>query len=253
MADVHVSRLPPVVGICSSSHQASAIVFLAACEDVGGPIQYGATSTLQVVHGADQTGVVQSRLESPITFETAAPHGDPFPATIRVILVGEGFIDHENGDWAYGTGQSIEVHNATAATVVWVLGGGIGSQRLRAIAYQPGEPNTDSLEAIVKATATRDELNNIVQHGNSQVGNAGETLARPLGIELTDRWGNGYCEIVVRWSVLSREGNLSTDSTSTDWFGEASVEWVLGNAVEPQSVIASIEGVGDLLFTATAR
>lgn len=230
-----------------------AVLTFACGSDLGGPPD-PVVRSLVVVQGANQTGVVYSALDEPVTFQTASPDGDPFPATIVVTLLEDDYIRNDSiGRGVGGVGQSLTFSETTSATVEWRLGAGIGGHRLRAIAFQPSAPDADTLEVVVTATAVPDELSNVVQLGNNQVGNAGEALPLPLGVELTDKYGSPYWDVVVTWSVTAGDGTLSAETTQSDWWGRATVEWTLGPSAGTQTVIATVEDVGEVLFTATAR
>jgi hypothetical protein len=97
--------------------------------------------------------------------------------------------------------------------------------------------------------------------GDKQSGVPGQALATPLTIALTAADGSPLAGDTISWSVVTGSGSLSATSVVTDVAGGASVTWILGNEVGPQSVKASVRwktGFGgngvsnfDAPFTAT--
>ena len=88
--------------------------------------------------------------------------------------------------------------------------------------------------------------------GDGQAGVVGAALGTPLVVQVTAS-GAPQAGVPVTWDVGGGGGSLSAASTSTGSDGRAQVAWTLGTAAGAQSVTASIQGGGQVTFTATAR
>jgi hypothetical protein len=68
----------------------------------------------------------------------------------------------------------------------------------------------------------------VIQEGNQQTGRALQTLANPVKVRITDRFGNGVPGETVQFVPLSGGGAVSPASVVTDVSGLAAVQWALG-------------------------
>jgi len=93
-----------------------------------------------------------------------------------------------------------------------------------------------------------------VTAGNRQTGFVTADLDTSLTVAITDANGLPIIGTPVAWAVTSGGGTLSTDTATTNTFGEARVVWTLGNSPGPQSVAANAAGLPALsgTFAATA-
>jgi adhesin/invasin len=98
-----------------------------------------------------------------------------------------------------------------------------------------------------------------VTAGSAQTGFVTGPLADNLQVTLTDANGLAVVGSPVVWTVTSGGGTLSadsvtTDTVTTDAFGESNVSWTLGNTAGAQTVTAAAAGSPTLSasFTATA-
>lgn len=79
--------------------------------------------------------------------------------------------------------------------------------------------------------------------GNGQMGAAGTILSLPLGVRLSDQYGNPVGESAVSFSVLSGNGGIVGGTVLSDAYGDAtSGAWTLGSALGAQQVRAESEG-----------
>ena len=110
------------------------------------------------------------------------------------------------------------------------------------ITCSSNEPNPPA-EAAVLAMAG----------GNSQSAPAGQALANPIGVRVTDDNGDPVADVTVEWSE-GDGGSVSASSVSTDDDGRASVTWTLGPAAGSQTATAAVDGLdgSPVQFTATA-
>ena len=245
---IRLGRIPlsPLVGVV--------VLFAVACGDEAGvtgpdPITL---SEIRVYSGGYQSGMVGAFLDSNIVFEVIGSHGERINATVFVSLMTEGLIRTPNVT-SNSIGPSIGFGSTTTATVEWQLGPRAGRNEVKATAILANRTSTDPVEARVYAFADPGELNHVVQIGNNQTGPAGVALPLPIGLALSDRYGNAIDDVLITWSVVGGGGSLPTDTTRTDVSGRADLVWTLGSTVGQQSVLAEIEGGTSVTFTATAN
>lgn len=86
--------------------------------------------------------------------------------------------------------------------------------------------------------------------GDGQRGLAGEALQRPLRVRVEPALAGER----LRWEVLEGGGRVEPASTSTDANGEASAQWILGEANQPQRLRVQLDdGSQALDFTAVSE
>lgn len=86
----------------------------------------------------------------------------------------------------------------------------------------------------------------------AQTGVVGQALATPITVVVTDQNNAPLANAVVTWSVSSADGTLSTQSSTTDASGDASVVWTLGTSAGLDSLTASLPNGTTAVITATA-
>jgi adhesin/invasin len=98
-----------------------------------------------------------------------------------------------------------------------------------------------------------------VTAGNGQTGFVTAPLATDLQATLTDAKGLAVVGAPVVWTVTAGGGTLSidsvtTDTVTTDSYGNSTVSWTLGNTPGPQTVTAAVGGSPTISgsYTATA-
>jgi alpha-tubulin suppressor-like RCC1 family protein len=87
--------------------------------------------------------------------------------------------------------------------------------------------------------------------GEGQHGVAGAALGSALMVRVTDSDGRPSPGARVAWTASA--GSLSSDATETNETGQSGVTWTLPAVPGVYTARATAEGVGDLLFTATAQ
>jgi WD40 repeat protein len=105
------------------------------------------------------------------------------------------------------------------------------------------EPNPPPPEAAALAMAG----------GNSQSAPAGQPLANPIGVRVTDDNGNPVADVTVDWHA-NDGGSVSASSTTTNEDGRSTVTWTLGPTAGSQTAVAAVDGLdgSPVQFTATA-
>lgn len=91
-----------------------------------------------------------------------------------------------------------------------------------------------------------------VVSGNGQVGVAGQRLAQPIVVHVSDQDGASIANAVVNWAVVFGGGSVNDSSTTTDANGNTSVTWTLGPATGADTLRASIANGAFVIITATA-
>jgi predicted small lipoprotein YifL len=200
-----------------------------------GRVRAAAPARTALVAGADQTGQVAEALGEPVRVRVQDAFDNPV----------EGALVRWNAAMGGGSvpSDSAAADSAGIAETIWTLGTVAGDQRLEALV---GE-----LEAlVVAATATPGDPYRIrVASGADQTGTAGETLAEPLVVEVTDAYANPIAGAEVGWSA---EGGTIEPQGVTDEAGRAKALWTLGSAAGDQSATARIGEVEAAQFSARA-
>ena len=88
--------------------------------------------------------------------------------------------------------------------------------------------------------------------GDGQGGQAGAALAEPFVVSVLDQNGLAFAGAVVTFSVTAGGGILSATTATTDANGRAATRLTLGSEPGPNTVEATVEGLGTVTFTATA-
>ena len=89
-----------------------------------------------------------------------------------------------------------------------------------------------------------------VVSGDGQSAQVGNALANPLVVQVNDQNGDAFAGATVTFATTG--GTLSTASATTDANGQASTSLTLPNTAGEYTVTASVTGLTDVTFTATA-
>jgi hypothetical protein len=93
----------------------------------------------------------------------------------------------------------------------------------------------------------------IVTSGNGQFGVAGQPLAQPIVIHVSDQNRASIADATVTWTVLSGGGSVSAIASQTDANGDASITWTMGPTAGVNSLQAAIANGASVTITATAH
>ena len=203
----------------------------------------GPPATLQVVSGADQTGIAGTALPGALAVRLADASGRPVggrPITFRVVEGGGGLV----------TESVLTDANGQAATL-WTLGPAAGEpQSVRAVLVVP--ETGVGLTVDFKADGVPGEPVAIRERrGNRQMAEPGERLGELLEIEARDRFGNPVPGVVIDWRVAAGAGSVEPLEAATDADGVARAWWTVG--AEPgaeQRVYAGRAGIAPAVFDA---
>lgn len=231
------------------------------------------TWTLGTTAGAQSVAVSAASLPSVTFSATAAPAaaaslavstgggqtarvGEAVPVTPTVLIkdaygnavanVPVSFAVASGGGTVVG-GSATTNAQGTAAVTSWTLGTRPG---LHSLTVSSGTltPLTIAATATAAAPATLAR-----GAGEAQQGAVGATLATPLTVTVTDRFGNPVGGVPVTFAVQSGGGSLERPAAVTDSTGVASAgRWTLGSGAMTQTVAASAPSLTPVMFTATA-
>ena len=87
--------------------------------------------------------------------------------------------------------------------------------------------------------------------GVEQQGSAGATLANPFFVLVVDQNGKPVVGATVTFAVTAGGGKLSVTTTTTDESGRAATTLTLGSQPGPNTVVATVEDLEPVAFTAT--
>ena len=103
------------------------------------------------------------------------------------------------------------------------------------------------------------DVNQILSHPETLAGVSGDgqeemlgTSLRPLVIEVRDQHGEPFADAIVTFEINGPEGTLSTIRDTTDASGRASTTLTLGAVVGTYEVVATVDGLEPVTFTAAA-
>jgi len=183
----------------------------------------GGSVTLAAVAGDGQQGTVGQPLADSLVVRVLGSGGAPL-ASRRVAFV----VSSSAGALAPDTAETDAEGRASAR---WVLGTIAGSQT--AVARVVG---TTAAPASFAAEALPAAANAITAvGGDNQRGDQGSTLADPLVVRVTDRFGNPVAGVDVSWRVTRGGGSVSEARGTTGADGLASVRWTLGDSGRQQA------------------
>ncbi|HSE66355.1 MAG TPA: Ig-like domain-containing protein, partial [Gemmatimonadales bacterium] len=134
----------------------------------------------------------------------------------------------------------------------WVLGTKAGLLQVQARVLGP--TRSGLVEVTFSADARPGAPDTVyIVSGDGQSAQAGGSVADPLVVLVTDRFGNPLANQVIEWTA-ENGGTMSTQTSATGPSGQAENSWELGPKVGVQISHATISGVpgSPLDFTATA-
>jgi len=195
-------------------------------------------ASLAKVRGDAQEGTVGEALSVSPAVRVVDSRGNPIPGVSVGFTVNSG-----GGSLSAGT---VTCDSGGEAGVTWTLGTDAGQEHK--ISASVG-----SISAEFSATAHPGPGANLtLESGSGQTGEALKALTNPLGVIVTDQYGNPVPGVAVGWSTGSGSGSVAPTATTSDSGGKAGGVWTLGPLVGTQAASASVEDVGSVAFSATA-
>jgi hypothetical protein len=104
--------------------------------------------------------------------------------------------------------------------------------------------NNNNLAALVGTFITANA------GSSGQTGVAGQALANPISVHVTDQNNNALAGAVVSWAVVGAGGSVNQATSITNATGDATVNWTLGLSVGVDSLVASIPIGASVTITA---
>ena len=212
----------------------TALLVFASCSDPSSP---RTPTSITVVGGGGQSGVVTQSLSQPVVVEVKDVDGQPVRGVVVTWTVtggGGSVSETETGTNSSGRAQ-----------VQWVLGAAAGQQRLSAgVTGVAPTAITAQAQSDVPASAR-------IVAGNAQTGLEQQPLSDAIVVEVRDEHGNGVPNTTVTFTPAA--GVVTPQALSTDGSGIAAAIWTLG-AAGAQSVSIAVAGLSGtpLEVTATA-
>ena len=226
-------------GLFSTSYRLGNLVgtqTVQAASPGGQPVVFTATanaapaSQIEIVSGDNQTGVVQTTLQTDLTVKVTDAFGNPKEGVTIFfnVVLGNGTV----------TNAGPVSDPQGTARVKWTLGPLASTQRVTA--QIPG-----ALPAIFDATATPGPAALVVVvSGNNQLAAPGAPLPDSIVARVTDIYENPVKDVNVTWTpVGGNAGSVSPPAGKTDAAGRIAAAWTLGLLGGPKEVRATASGV----------
>lgn len=210
------------------------------------PIVFTATATagnpasLVIVSTNPQTTLVNTNVSSAPSVRVLDGNGNPVPNRTVTFAVTSG------GGQLTG---AIATTNAQGVATVgsWRLGTSPGTNSVTATV-------TGVAPVTFTATGTAGAPSSISKtSGDNQTSAVNRPVPIPPQVRVLDANNNGVSGVAVDFTVASGDGSVVVGNVVTNATGHASVgAWILGSTPGPNTLSASVSGVGSVLFTATA-
>lgn len=183
---------------------------------------------LTVLDGNDQTGNVNSALPAPLTVKIGDKNGNGvanYEVQAKVEQGSGKLVDPVSGQLFESL--PVKTDSAGIAKIIYICGPTPGENRIRVSA--PGLSNSPFL-FLAHAIASQPAKLAMIS-GNSQQGTAGEVLAQPVVVRVTDNANRPVFGVPVNMSVTHGSGFVNEQrqiTLNSNAFGEVKVSWRLG-------------------------
>jgi len=195
--------------------------------------------------GNNQTGNINTAVGEPLSVRVLDRNGNGVPNHAVTFRVHSGAGKMGNG----ANNQTVSSNADGNAEAYFIFGAAQGESQIRA--ESPGLINSP---IIFLATAVERPAKNLVYFsGNEQSGIAGEVLAEPIVVKVTDANGKAVFNKTVNFQVTFGNGSLSGAGVPSNEYGEAKVTWTLGSQAGLNTVRASSEGLTGSPFDFSAQ
>ncbi|MES2521778.1 MAG: Ig-like domain-containing protein [Gemmatimonadota bacterium] len=217
--------------VVASVTGATAATFTATARESG-------ASSLVIIGGSAQTGTVSSTLPQPLTVRLLDAQGAP--------VAGAPVFFTATGSSGTLTPSSATTGANGEASTSWRLGTTVGAQTVTA-SSSGTSPVSFSATAVAGAASQL-----TIVSGNSQVASGSQPLPLPLVVRVADAFGNAVAGSTVTFGVTSGGGSIAPTTVTSDATGRATATWTLGAGIGAQGATATVAGIGNAAFTATA-
>jgi hypothetical protein len=215
---------------------------LAAAASCGGRATASRPSALIVVSGNNQTGVVGQELPKPVSVRVTDAAGRPVQGQLVSFHVVAG-----GGSVFAGAANS---NPDGLALERWTLGRRAGDpQRLEARAVD-ASTGAAIVFGTFDAVAVAGPAVSIGFDGDLQTGFPDKPLAAPIGVQVSDVFGNGVAGVMVTFVAAAGSGSANPQTATTDLSGESRAQWTLGPTARQQTLQALAAGFPAHTFVA---
>lgn len=199
----------------------------------------GEPATIVLTQGDGQSGRVGEMLPQPLVLEVSDAVGRPVAGAVVAVEL----------DGAEAQPNSVTTDGDGRASVGVRLGPEVGPAEGHARVVAPEAEEPVEVQFTVNAVAA--SANGLsLESGDGQTAPAGEALASPLVVRVTDAFGNPIPGIPITWTAIGG-GSVSEQSTASDATGRSSVMRTLGGTSGEQFTQASSEGLAGSPVTFT--
>lgn len=187
-------------------------------------------SGLALVAGTDQRAIAGSTLPQPIVVRATNRKGAPAAGQLVSFKLpaGQGSVQPATA-FTDADGR---------ARATWTLGDNPGRQRLLASVAK-----VDSAVAIVAEADPIVANTRVVALSERPSARAGDKLAEPIAVRVTDSTGRALVDVPVRWTTLDG-GTVDAVAPRTDSMGVAHARWTLAKKTGTQRARAEVGGPG---------
>lgn len=201
-------------------------------------------ASMSVLEGDHQSAPVASIVPIPPAVQVFDAWGNATPGVeVRFEIASGGGLLGGSGN----TSNAVVVADASGLAQIegWQLGTRAGPNALRVV--------TGSAETLIDATGQAGDAAGIdIDEGDDQTAPAGSPVAIAPAVHVFDEFANPVAGQVVSFAVASGSGTVVGSTVETDATGTAAVDsWTLGDVGE-NTLVASLPGVGEVVFTASA-
>ena len=202
----------------------------------------GPATTMALQAGNNQTATVNATVATAPAVLITDQFGNPVPGQAVTFAVTAGGGSVTGGSAVSGT-------NGIAVVTSWRLGTAAGNNGLSATAAGLAGSPVSFTATAVSAGAAQIAVN----AGNGQTAIAGQNLATPPSVLVTDQFGNPVSGVGVTFAVASGGGAVIGAAQTTNASGIATAGgWTLGTTAGPNSMTATASGIASpVTFTAT--
>ncbi len=225
------------------------------------PVTFTATATDQTPHsltkvsGEGQEGPASTQLAAPLVVAVLDQEG----AALAGVVVSFAVTAGGGGLSSATDANACTVFSFTSSATATTDANGQAATRLT-LGSDP-RPNTvtATVEGLESVTFTATASEQAIPHrltkvcGDDQEGTVGAPLTEPLVVSVSDEDGAAIAGVIVSFAVTAGGGTLSSATATTDANGRAATRLTLGSDPGTNRVMATVEGLSSVTFTATGQ
>ena len=211
--------------------------------------------SLTKVSGDEQEGPANTQLAAPFVVLALDEEGAAMAGALVTFTVtaGGGMLS------ATTDANSCTIASSTSSTTATTDANGQATTTLT-LGRDPGTNTVEvSVAGLEPETFTATAAGQAMPHslakvcGDDQEGTAGEQLAEPFVVLVSDEDGAAIAGVAVSFAVTAGGGTLSVTTDTTNANGRARTWLTLGSELETNTVEATVEGLEPVAFTAIGQ